>query len=65
MLAVNKKGGRDMKMMKGLMTGMIIGGTAATMFGVMNWQTERKWNQQIRRSGRWLSKKTDELTKMM
>ena len=51
-------------MIRGLMTGMFIG-TAATMFGIMNWQTERKWNQQIRRSGRWLSQKTDELTKMM
>ena len=26
-------------MVKGLMTGAIIGGAAATMFGVMNWQT--------------------------
>ena len=37
-------------MIKGLMTGMFIGGTAATMFGIMNWQTERKWNQQIWRT---------------
>ena len=50
-------------MVKGLMTGMLVGGMAATMFGVMNWQTERRWNQQIRRSGRWLTKKTDELAR--
>lgn len=49
---------------KGLMTGMLMGGAAATMFGIMNWQTERKWNQQIRRGGRWLSQKTDDLSKM-
>lgn len=52
-------------MIKGLMTGMFIGGTAATMFGIMNWQTERKWNQQIRKSGRWLSQKTDGLSRML
>ena len=52
-------------MIKGLMTGMLIGGAAATMYGVMNWQTERKWNQQLRRSGQWISRKTDDLTKML
>lgn len=52
-------------MVKGLVTGMMIGGAAATMFGVMNWQTERRWNQQIRRSGRWLTQKTDELAKKL
>ncbi len=50
-------------MIKGLMTGMIVGGAAATMFGVMNWQTERRWNQQLRKGGRWISQKTDEITK--
>ena len=39
------KGGK----MRGIMTGMLLGGMAATMFGVINWQTERKWNQQLRR----------------
>lgn len=48
-------------MVKGLMTGMLIGGTAATMFGIMNWQTERKWNQQMRRGGKWISQKTDSI----
>lgn len=48
-------------MIKGLMAGMVVGGAAATMYGVMNWQTQRKWNRQIRHSGRWLSGKTDEL----
>lgn len=51
-------------MMKGLMTGMFLGGAAATMFGVMNWQTERKWNQQIRKGGRWLTQKTDDLSRL-
>lgn len=48
---------------KGLMTGMLIGGAAATMFGVMNWQTERKWNHQMRQGGKWLSRKTDQFMK--
>lgn len=52
-------------MFRGIMTCMFFGGAAATMFGIMNWQTERKWNQQIRRSGRWLSQKTDELSKLL
>ena len=48
-------------MLKGLITGAVIGGTAATMFGVMNWQTERKWNQQMRHGGKWISHKTDSI----
>jgi len=50
-------------MMKGLMTGMLIGGAAATMFGVMNWQTERRWNQKMRQGGQWVSQKADDLAK--
>ena len=50
-------------MARGLMTGMLIGGTAATMFGIMNWQNERKWNRQMRQGGKWISKKTDQLMK--
>jgi len=52
-------------MVKGLITGALIGGTAATMFGVMNWQTERKWNQQMRQGGKWLSAKADEMMKTL
>ena len=52
-------------MIKGLMAGMMIGGTAATMYGIMNWQTERRWNQQLRSGGHWLSKKAAEMTKML
>lgn len=52
-------------MIKGLMAGMMIGGTAATMFGIMNWQTERKWNQQLRRGGHWVSQKADQMTRML
>ena len=52
-------------MVRGLMAGMLIGGAAATMYGVMNWQTERRWNQKMRQGGKWLSMKTDELTKKL
>ncbi|MBQ8507934.1 MAG: hypothetical protein IJ466_10960 [Clostridia bacterium] len=51
--------------MRGLMTGMLIGGAAATMFGVMNWQTERKWNQKMRKGGQWVSQKADDLVKKL
>lgn len=50
---------------KGLITGMILGGSAATLFGVMNWQTEKKWNQKARQTGHWISRKADELTNRM
>lgn len=49
-------------LIKGMATGMILGGAAATLFGVLNWQTERAWNRQLRRGGRWLSRMTDEWT---
>ena len=49
-------------LVKGMAAGMLIGGAAATLFGVMNWQTERQWNRQLRRSGRWFSKKANEWT---
>ena len=52
-------------MVKGLITGALIGGTAATMFGVMNWQTEKRWNQQIRQGGKWVAAKTDQLMKKL
>ena len=52
-------------LMKGLLTGMLIGGSAATIFGVMNWQTEKKWNQQARRTGSWLSDKAEAMTKKL
>ena len=49
-------------LIKGMAAGMILGGAAATLFGVLNWQTERAWNRQLRRGGKWLSKVTDEWT---
>lgn len=51
--------------MRGLMTGMLLGGAAATIYGVMNWQTERKWNQKMRQGGQWITQKKDELMKKM
>ena len=52
-------------MLKGLITGMLIGGSAATVFGVMNWQTERKWNQMARQTGSWISDRADEIAKKL
>ncbi len=52
-------------LMKGLVTGMLIGGSAATIFGVMNWQTERKWNRKVKQTGSWISDRADELSKKM
>ena len=51
--------------MKSLMTGMLLGGAAATMFGVMNWQTERRWNQKLRQGGQWIAEKKDDLMKKL
>ena len=52
-------------LMKGLITGMLIGGTAATVFGVMNWQTEKRWNQKARQTGSWISDKADDIVRKL
>lgn len=49
-------------MMKGLITGAVIGGSAAMMYGIMNWQSAKKMNQQFKKTGRWIAGKTDDLT---
>ena len=48
-------------MTKGLITGMLLGGAAATIFGVKNWKMERSWNQMARQTGSWISKKADDI----
>jgi len=52
-------------MTKGLITGMLIGGSAATILGVMNWKTERNWNMKARRTGKWIAGKADNLVSKM
>lgn len=52
-------------MTKGLIAGMMIGSAAATVFGVMNWQTERKWNQKVKRTGSWIADRADDVSRMM
>ena len=49
-------------MVKGLITGAMIGGTAAMMYGVMNWQSARHMNAKMKKTGRWIAGKADELT---
>jgi len=55
-----KEGGIGMKngMMKGLITGAVIGGSAAMMYGIMNWQSARQMNHQMKKTGHWLADKT-------
>lgn len=48
-------------MTKGLVTGLLIGGSAATIFGVMNWQTEKKWNVKARKTGNWVTRKANNI----
>lgn len=48
-------------MMKGVLTGAVIGATAATVFGVMNWETERQWKKQAMHAGHCLANKADQL----
>jgi len=48
-------------LMKGLMTGALIGCSAATVFGIMNWQTERRWARKAQKTGHWMAHKADEL----
>ena len=42
-------------MVKGLITGAVIGGSAAMMYGIMNWQSAKKMNQQFKKTGRWIA----------
>jgi len=46
-------------MMKGLIAGAVIGGSAAMLYGVMNWQSARTMNHQMKKTGHWLANKTD------
>ena len=48
-------------MIKGLVAGALLGGAAATIYGVMNWQTQRKWSRMAAHGGQWVADKTDEL----
>ncbi len=50
-------------MMKGLITGMLIGGSAAMVYGVMNWQKEKEWNRQARKTGSWISEQAENLAR--
>ena len=49
-------------MVKGLITGALIGGSAAAVYGIMNWQTAKRMNRQVRKTGQWLSSKAESLT---
>ena len=52
-------------LMKGLIAGMLIGGSAATIFGIMNWQTERQWNRKAKQTGSWISDKAEDLARKL
>ena len=46
---------------KGLIAGAAIGGAAAMLYGMMNWQTQRKWCHMATDGGHWVADKADEL----
>jgi len=46
-------------MVKGMLTGAMIGGSAAMIYGVMNWQTQRKLCAKAAKTGHWMAKKAD------
>ena len=46
---------------KGMVAGALLGGAAATLFGVMNWRTERKWCLQAQRVGDKMARKAGEV----
>ena len=52
-------------MMKGLITGMALGGAAMTLYGVMNWQAARGANQKAKQAGSWIANKADDLTRKL
>ena len=48
--------------MKGLITGALIGGSAAMMYGIMNWQSAKQMNRQVKKTGNWIASKADDFT---
>lgn len=48
-------------LIKGMVTGAIIGATAATAFGVMNWEKERHWKNQAMRMGKTMLNRADRM----
>lgn len=48
-------------MVKGMVAGALLGGATATLLGIMNWRTERRWCQQMQRMGSKVARKADEL----
>ena len=52
-------------MMKGLITGMALGGAAMTLYGVMNWQQARGMNRKAKQAGGWIAEKAEDITKKM
>jgi gas vesicle protein len=48
-------------MMKGLITGAVIGGSAAMMYGIANWQSARRMNQQVKKTGSWIASRTGDI----
>ena len=35
------------------------------IYGVKNWQTEKKWNQKARRTGSWISDRADDFVRKL
>ncbi len=48
-------------MMKGLITGAVIGGSAAMMYGIANWQSARRMNHQVKKTGSWIAGRTGDI----
>lgn len=48
-------------MMKGVVAGAILGATAATAFGVMNWEREKQWKNQAMRMGKTMLDKAERM----
>ncbi|HIS03507.1 MAG TPA: hypothetical protein IAA75_06340 [Candidatus Pullichristensenella avicola] len=46
---------------KGMVAGALLGGAAATLFGVMNWRTQRKWCAQAQRMSDKVARKAGEM----
>ena len=48
------RGGCKVKegLIKGMLAGALLGASAATAFGVMNWEKERQWKNQAMRMGK-------------
>ena len=58
-----RKGRKKMKkgLIRGMIAGTIVGASAATIYGMMNWEQERRMGRAVMRTGKAISDKANKM----